>query len=89
MGKMDPQWIVAACAAATLLITWTSSIAGATIWLMRRLDGIKREILADFHAKHEENSRKVAALETLVIRHDTILDPEFNGSAKTTIRGRQ
>lgn len=83
---MDPQWIIALCAAAGLLITWTSSIAGAAIWLMRRLDSIKREILADFHAKHEENNRKVAALETLVIRHDTMLDPEFNGSGRASRR---
>lgn len=85
---MDPTWIIAACAAATLLITWTSSIAGATIWLMRRLDGIKKEILADFQLKHDENTKKVAALETLVIRHDTILDPEFNGTGKS-LRAKQ
>lgn len=86
---MDPQWITAACAAAGLLITWTTSIAGAAIWLMRRLDGIKKEILADFNEKHAENGRKVAALETLVIRHDTILDPEFNGTGKMARVGKQ
>lgn len=86
---MDPTWIIATCAAATLLVTWTSTIAGAAIWLMRRLDSIKKEILTDFQAKHEENTRKVAALETLVIRHDTILDPEFNGAGKTSRAGRQ
>ena len=86
---MDPQWIIAACAAATLLITWTSSIAAATVWLMRRLDAIKAEILADFKTKHEENTRKVAALETLVIRHDTILDPEFSNGAGKQVRVKQ
>jgi hypothetical protein len=85
---MDPQWIIAACAAATLLITWSTSIAGAAIWLMRRLEANKREILAEFQSKHAENMTKVAALETLVIRHDTILDPEFNGTGRTA-RGRQ
>lgn len=86
---MDPQWIVAVCAAAGLLITWTTTIAGAVIWVVRRLDSMKKEILDDFKAKHEENNRKVAALETLVIRHDTILDPEFNGTGKSVVRGRQ
>jgi hypothetical protein len=86
--KMDPQWIIAVCAAATLLITWTGSIAGGVVWLMRRLDAIKKEILLDFHTKHEENTKKVAALETLVISHDTILDPEFNGTG-AKVRSRQ
>jgi hypothetical protein len=47
---------------------------------MRRLKEMKEEILRDFDAKHRENSRKVEALETLVIRHETILEPEFNGA---------
>jgi hypothetical protein len=86
---MDPQWIIAGAAAVTLLITWTTTIATAAVWLMRRLESIKMEILRDFQDKHAENARKVAALETLVIRHDTILDPEFNGSGKTAVRSRQ
>lgn len=79
--QLDPQWIIAACAAAALLITWTTSVAGAVVWLVRRLDSIKAEILADFKAKHEENAQKVEALRTLVIRHETILDPEFSGNS--------
>lgn len=77
---MDPAWIIAICAAVGLLITWTSTVVGAAIWLMRRLKEMKEEILDDFQTKHEENTRKVAALEALVIRHETILEPEFNGS---------
>lgn len=85
---MDPQWIVAICAGVGLLITWTATVVGVAIWLMGKLKELKDEILADFQTKHEENTRKVAALETLVIRHDTILDPEFNGNAKP-VRARQ
>lgn len=77
------------CAAGGLLITWTSSIAGATIWLMRRLDGIKKEILTELNAKHEANQIRYDALATLVTRHETILDPEFNGTGKTSGRSRQ
>lgn len=84
---MDPQWIIAACAAAGLMITWTTTIVGAALWVVNKIGKMKQEILADFHAKHQENTRKVAALETLVIRHDTILDPEFNGSGRMS-RGK-
>jgi hypothetical protein len=79
--KMDPQWIIAICAGVTLLILWSTTIIGGAIWLMRQLKELKTEILADFDNKHQENSRKVDALETLVIRHETILEPEFNGGA--------
>ena len=85
---MDPQWIIAACAAVGLLITWTSTVVGAALWVAGKINKMKQEILADFEAKHTENTRKVAALETLVIRHDTILDPEFNGSGRSR-SGRQ
>lgn len=81
---MDPQWIIAVCAAAGLLITWTTSVASAVIWLTSRLNKIKKEILDDFQAKHTENAEKVEALRVLVIRHDTILDPEFNGTGQVS-----
>lgn len=77
---MDPQWIIAICAGVTLLILWTSTAVGCAMWVMRYLKDMKEEILTDFQTKHDENSRKVAALEALVIRHDTILEPEFNGA---------
>jgi hypothetical protein len=87
--KMDPQWIIAVCAAATLLIMWTSSIATGVVWLMKHLNGIKKEILADFQTKHDENTEEVKALRSLVMRHDIMLDPEFNGSASPKARSRQ
>lgn len=76
---MDPAWIIAACAAAGLLITWTTSIAGAVIWVVRCLNAMKKEILDDFDIKHKENAVKVDALHELVIRHDIQLNPEFDG----------
>lgn len=81
---MDPQWIVAACAAATLLITWTGTTVGVAIWILSRINGMKEEILEDFQKKHDENAIKVDAIRELVIRHDTILDPEFNGSGQVS-----
>jgi len=84
--KMDPQWIIAGCAAITLLILWTSTVIAAALWLMNKLKELKKEILADFKAKHEENAQKVEAMRALVMRHDLILDPEFNGSGKSRAR---
>jgi hypothetical protein len=77
---MKPEWIVAICAAVTLLILWSTTIIGAAIWLMSKLKEMKEEILADFDTKHRENGQKVEALQVLVTRHETILEPEFNGS---------
>jgi len=31
---MDPQWIIAGAAAVTLLITWTSTVVGAALWVV-------------------------------------------------------
>lgn len=83
------QWIMAAFAGITLLILWTSTVIGAAIWLMSKLNELKEEILADFKTKHEENSKKVQAMEVLVMRHDLILEPEFNGSASGYRRAKQ
>lgn len=77
---MDPQWIMAIFAGVTLLILWSTTIIGGAIWLMRQLKELKVEILADFQAKHNENEKKVEALQVLVTRHETILEPEFNGT---------
>lgn len=87
--RMDPQWIVAICAGVTLLILWTSTIVGAAIWLMGKLNLIKAEILKDFQAKHDENTRRVNAMEALVMRHDIILEPEFNGTGKASRSAKQ
>lgn len=87
--KMDPQWIIAICAAAGLLITWTTATAGVALWLANRFEAIKKEIMADFKIKHEENAQKVEAMRMLVMRHDLILEPEFNGSASGYRRAKQ
>ena len=80
---------MAVFAGITLLILWTSTVIGAAIWLMSRLNELKEEILADFKTKHEENSKKVQAMEVLVMRHDLILEPKFNGSASGYRRAKQ
>lgn len=85
----DPQWILAICAVITLVIFWSATVVGVGIWLMQKLKELKDEILADFKVKHEENSRKVQAMEVLVMRHDLILEPEFNGTGKASRGTRQ
>lgn len=87
---MDPQWIIAICTAAGLLITWTGTTAGVAIWIVGKINSMKDEILADFKIKHEENTQKVEAMRELVMRHDIILDPEFgdNGAGRPRRAGR-
>lgn len=80
---MTPEWILAICAGVTLLILWTTTLIGGAIWLMRQFKSLKEEILEDFNAKHAVNTTAVQALEALVIRHDLILEPEFNGSGRS------
>lgn len=79
---MNPEWIVAICAGVTLLIYWTLTVAGAVIWINKQLKALKGEILADLNTKHASNETTVKALEALVMRHDLLLNPEFNGSGK-------
>lgn len=80
---MSPEWIIAICAGITLLILWTTTVIGGAVWLMRQFKALKEEILRDFSAKHDANATTVKALEALVIRHDLILEPEFNGSGRS------
>jgi hypothetical protein len=80
---MNPEWVIAICAGVGLLITWTTTVIGGAIWLVRQLKELKKEILDDFQTKHDANALTVKALETLVIRHDVILNPEFNGTGKS------
>lgn len=83
---MEPQWIVAICSAVTLLILWTSTVIGGAVWLMSQLKQLKSEILEDFDEKHKANAITVEALQALVMRHDILLQPEFNGTGKHVSR---
>lgn len=80
---MTPEWILAICAGVTLLILWTTTVIGGAIWLMRQFKALEERILRDFNAKHEANATVVEALKVLVMRHDVILQPEFNGTGKS------
>lgn len=71
---LTPEMIMAA---ATLLILYTGTILGGAAWLQSQLRAVKKEIMEDFDRKHQANSHRYEALNTLVIRHDTILNPEF------------
>ena len=89
MTTLDPQWVIAICAVITLLILWSSTIIGIAIWIMRRIDGVKDAILDDIKAKHDENRVRVDAMQRMLIRHETILDPEFAANGKHRSTGRQ
>jgi len=86
---MEPQWIMVAIASVGLMITWTSTMIGGAIWIVSKINKVKADILADINMKHNENRMRVDAMQALLIRHDTILDPQFNGDGKLAIRTRQ
>lgn len=75
---MNPEWIIAICAGVTLLILWTSTVIG----VMLKLNGIRDAIIKDFNEKHDANKERYDALAVLVTRHETILEPEFNGTGR-------
>lgn len=66
-------------AGATLLILYTVTVLGGAVWLQNQLKNLREDILKDFNTKHDANVKTVHALETLVLRHDIILSPEFSG----------
>lgn len=78
--SLDPQWIIAGCAVVTLAVLLGSTLVGIAIWLEKRLRGIEQRLMRHVDEKHKENQLRYDALAVLVMRHDTILDPEFNGS---------
>ncbi|WP_407155161.1 hypothetical protein [Bradyrhizobium sp. STM 3557] len=73
----------------TLLILIMGTVVGATLWIIRQIRDMKKEILADFDQKHSDNAATIKALEQLVLRHDLILEPEFNGSGRSQYTARQ
>ena len=79
---MTPGLFQTVFAGVTLLILWSTTLAGAVVWIVNRISKAKEEILADFNAKHESNLQTVKSLETLVIRHDVMLNAEFNGAGQ-------
>lgn len=83
---MNPEWIVAICAGVTLLILWSVTIIGCAVWLMDKMKTLKEEIIADFDTKHAANQMRYDALAVLVTRHETVLNPEFNGAGKHVSR---
>lgn len=77
---MTAGWFEAICAGVTLLILWSVTVIGGTVWLSNRLTELKDEIIQDFDKKHAANQTRYDALNTIVIRHDTILNPEWRSA---------
>ena len=85
---MTPGLAEAIFAGVTLFILWTVTVLGGGVWLMSQLKTLKTEILADFDSKHKANEMTVKALNELVIRHDTILNPEWRSELANGQRRR-
>ena len=87
---MTPGLFEAICAGVTLLLLRSGTIVGACVWILSLITRTKEEILEDFNEKHESNANTVKALETLVIRHDVLLNAEFGSKLnwpKSHLRG--
>lgn len=80
--KMTPEIFTAICAGVTLLIYFTSVVIGAVVAVFRKIDKTKDVILLDVTTKHEQNRMRYDAMQTMLIRHDTWINPEYNGSGK-------
>lgn len=72
-------------AGATFMVFWTASILGLAAWISKQF----RFLREDFDTKHRENSVRYEALNVLVIRHETMLHPEFNGGGPFHARGHR
>lgn len=77
---MTTEMFIAVCAGVTLLIYFTTALLTLCVAVFRKIDMVKTEILSDVNDKHKENRLRVDTLQALVIRHDTMLSPEFNGN---------
>lgn len=61
----------------TFVLLYSGTLVGVVVWIQRRIEENRRELQKDFDRKHLENSRTMRALEALVLRHDTLLNPEW------------
>lgn len=77
---MTPETLNTIFAGVTLMIYYTFTTVVAVVFLWKKLDQTRDTILADVNKKHEQNDARWNATNALVIRHDTMLNPEFNGN---------
>lgn len=65
--EMTPTVFIAGL---TFMVLWTASILGLAAYITRQFSELRR----DFDGKHKENGERYDRLNTLVTRHDTILN---------------
>lgn len=76
---MSAENWTAVIAGATFMVFWTATVLGLAAWISKQLNNLRDSLIINFDAKHAANAQRYDALNALVIRHDTILNPEFNG----------
>ncbi len=64
--SLTPELFTAICAGVTLLIYFTGSIIGAVVFIFRKIDRLRDQILTDVDAKHSENNKRIGALENVI-----------------------
>lgn len=75
--QMTPEIFTAVCAGVTLLIYFTASIIGMVVAIFRKIDKSREATIAYVDTKHAENNLRYEAMNTLVVQHECILNPEF------------
>jgi hypothetical protein len=70
-----PQVIIAGV---SLLIYFSATLAGAIVFVINRISAGDEKITTKLDLYHEENRNRINAMQTLLIRHDVLLSPEFN-----------
>lgn len=85
MKDVTPEFFTAAFAGVTLLIYFTMVIVSAAAAIFRKIDKVKETILADVNMKHHENDQRYQVLNSLVIRHDLLLEQGFGNHRGKTV----
>lgn len=75
---MTSEAWTAVIAGATFMVFWTATVLGLAAWISTKLENLRDGLIANFDAKHSANQQRYDAVNALVIRHETILNPEFN-----------
>lgn len=68
MGNFDTINLI--FTALTFVVLWTGSVIGLAAWIYRQFEKLRK----DFDDKHIENGKRYDAINSLVIRHETILN---------------
>jgi hypothetical protein len=65
----------------SLLIFYSITLAGAVVWIITKINEGDKAVIERLDSYHKENRIRVDAMQTLLIRHETILSPEWGSTS--------